>query len=90
MKLYSKNGGQPKTDTDGTEGWIEVPWPPQAGEGEEVVWWYPPGWVVRPVMPETREGFVWKWSQSLGQWVEYDLNPTNENQMGAAPVAAQE
>ena len=50
--LYSKNGSIPKPETDGTEGWIEVPDEPIAGEGQEVVWWCPPGWVVRPIKPE--------------------------------------
>ena len=65
--LYSKLGSIPKPETDGTDGWIEVSDPPTAGEGQEVVWWYPPGWVVRPVKPEGN----WSWSQSTEQWVEY-------------------
>ena len=65
MTLYSKNGSIPKPETDGTPGWIEVPEPPFAAEGLEVVWWYPPGWVVRPVAP----GPDWSWSQSQGEWV---------------------
>jgi len=68
--LYSKLGSIPKTDTDGTDGWIEVSDPPIAGEGQEVVWWFPPGWVVRPVKPEGN----WSWSQSTEQWVEYTEN----------------
>jgi hypothetical protein len=68
--LYSKLGSIPKTDTDGTEGWIEVSDPPTAGDGQEVVWWFPPGWVVRPVKPEGN----WSWSQSTEQWVEYTEN----------------
>jgi len=43
--MYSKNGSIPKPETDGTEGWIEVPNAPEAPEGKEVIWWYPPGWV---------------------------------------------
>ena len=50
--LYSKNGSIPKPQTDGTEGWIEVEEAPVAPEGKEVVWWYPPGWVVRDLKPE--------------------------------------
>ena len=72
--LYSKNGSIPKPQTDGTAGWIEVENPPVAGAGEEVVWWYPPGWVVRPVMP-VQDGFVYDWSQSEGKWVESALPP---------------
>jgi hypothetical protein len=67
--LYSKLGSIPKPETDGTDGWIEVEDPPVAGAGEEVVWWYPPGWVVRPVKP-VKDGSVFDWSQSDERWVE--------------------
>jgi hypothetical protein len=68
--LYSKNGSIPKTETDGTEGWIEIEEAPAPGEGQEVVWWFPPGWVVRPVKPAEEEGFVWDWSQSEEKWAK--------------------
>ena len=68
--LYSKNGSIPKTQTDDTDGWIEVDEPPVAADGQEVVWWFPPGWVVRPVQPADEEGFKWSWSQSSEQWVK--------------------
>ena len=71
--MYSKNGSIPKPETDGTEGWIEVPDAPEAPDGKEVVWWYPPGWVIRDPKPEEREGYKWSWSQSSEQWVEYAL-----------------
>lgn len=64
--LYSKLGSIPKPETDGTEGWIEVPEAPEAPEGKEVVWWYPPGWVVRDLKPKGD----WNWSQSEERWVE--------------------
>ena len=67
--LYSKNGSIPKHETDNTEGWVEVPEPPVAPSGMEVVWWSPPGWVVRPVMPDPVEGHCWSWSQSQTKWV---------------------
>lgn len=70
--LYSKNGSIPKPETDGTEGWVEVPEAPTAGEGQEVVWWCPPGWVVRPIKP-VKEGFDYSWSQSEEQWMEHEL-----------------
>jgi hypothetical protein len=70
--LYSKNGSIPKPETDGTEGWVEVPEAPVASEGQEVVWWCPPGWVVRPIKP-VKEGFDYSWSQSEEQWGEYEL-----------------
>jgi hypothetical protein len=71
--LYSKNGSIPKPETDGTDGWIEVSDMPEAPEGKEVVWWFPPGWVIRDPMPATREGYVWKWSQSMEEWNEFAL-----------------
>lgn len=71
--LYTKNGSIPQSQTDGTSGWVEVPDKPEVPEGKEVVWWYPPGWVVRDPMPDTRDGYVWKWSQTTEQWVEYAL-----------------
>jgi hypothetical protein len=67
--LYSKNGSIPKPETDGTEGWIEVPDAPECPEGKEVVWWYPPGWIIRDPKP-------WadcSWSQSEERWVEFSL-----------------
>jgi len=64
--LYSKLGSIPKPETDGTEGWIEVPEAPAAPEGKEVVWWFPPGWVIRDPKPEGN----WNWSQSEERWVE--------------------
>ena len=67
--MFSKNGSIPKAETDGTEGWIEVPEAPIAPEGKEVVWWYPPGWIIRDPKPEGN----WSWSQSQEQWVEYTV-----------------
>ena len=64
--LYSKNGSIPKPETDGTEGWIEVPDAPEVPAGKELVWWYPPGWVIRDPQPAGN----WSWSQSEQQWVE--------------------
>jgi hypothetical protein len=65
--LYSKNGSIPYPYKDETDGWIEVEDPPTASEGQEVVWWYPPGWVVRPVKPEGS----YAWSQSAQEWVQF-------------------
>ena len=67
--LYSKNGSIPKPETDGTDGWIEVPDEPDCPEGKEVVWWYPPGWVIRDPKPEGN----WSWSQSEERWVEHTV-----------------
>lgn len=89
--LYSKLGSIPKPETDGTEGWIEVSEPPVAPEGMEVVWWFPPGWVVRPPMP-VKDGFVYNWSQSEGQWMETEILPVVEvvatNDTATPPAAA--
>jgi hypothetical protein len=65
--MFSKNGSIPKAETDGTEGWIEVPDAPECPAGKEVVWWYPPGWIIRDPKPEGN----WSWSQSEERWVEY-------------------
>jgi hypothetical protein len=67
--MFSKNGSIPKPETDGTEGWIEVADAPECPEGKEVVWWYPPGWIIRDPKPEGN----WSWSQSEERWVEYTL-----------------
>lgn len=64
--MYSKNGSIPKPETDGTEGWIEVPDAPEVPTGKELVWWYPPGWVIRDPKPVGN----WSWSQSEEKWVE--------------------
>jgi hypothetical protein len=74
--MYSKNGSIPKPETDGTDGWIEVPDEPAAPEGKEVVWWYPPGWVIRDPKPADEEGYKWSWSQSSEEWVKYELPGT--------------
>jgi hypothetical protein len=73
--LYSKNGSIPYPYTDGTDGWIEVPDKPEAPEGKEVVWWYPPGWVIRDPVPPEEENVKWSWSQSTEQWMRYELSP---------------
>ena len=77
MALYSKNGSIPKPQTDGTEGWVEVPEAPTAGEWQEVVWWSPPGWVVRPIKP-VKDGFYYSWNQSDEKWVEYAISEVVE------------
>ena len=75
--LYSKNGSIPKPETDGTSGWIEVQDPPAVPAGKELVWWFPPGWVIRDPKPAATETTDFSWSQSQEQWVEYTL-PTVE------------
>ena len=70
--LYTKNGSIPKPETDGTEGWLEVPMPPECPESKEVVWlnWR---WLIRDPKPVDREGYRWKWNDDQGQWIEYAL-----------------
>lgn len=75
--LYSKNGSIPYPQTDGTEGWVEVPDKPEAPEGKEVVWWFPPGWIIRDPKP-VKEGFGYSWSQSEEKWTEYALPQVEE------------
>lgn len=72
--LYSKNGSIPKPQTDGTDGWIEVSSPPTPGPGQETIWWYPPGWLVRPIQPAPVENHVWNWSQSTQSWVSCQIS----------------
>ena len=76
--LYSKNGSIPKPETDGTDGWIEVPEPPVVTEGKELVWWYPPGWVLRDPKPAATETTDFSWSQTEERWVEY-TKPTAQD-----------
>lgn len=71
--LYSKNGSYPYPYKDDTDGWIEVPDEPVPPAGKEVVWWFPPGWVIRDPEPAPVPGYVWKWSQSEEMWVDYPL-----------------
>lgn len=70
--MWTKNGSIPQAETDGTEGWLEVPDAPEAPEGKEVVWlnWE---WVVRDPKPVDREGCRWKWNHDQMQWIEYQL-----------------
>jgi hypothetical protein len=70
--LYSKYGSIPIPNTDGTEDWIEVPDMPEAPQGKEVVWWYPPGWVIRDPKPEG--DFIW--NQIEERWVDYTVQNT--------------
>lgn len=79
--LYSKNGSIPKPETDGTNGWIEVSDAPIAPEGKEVIWWYPPGWVVRDPKPAATETTDWSWSQSQEEWVEYTTVVVSEEEV---------
>ena len=67
--MYTKNGSIPKPETDGTEGWLEVPNPPEVPDGKELVWlnWE---WVVRDPKPTDNPGMQWNWNHSEMAWVE--------------------
>ena len=77
--LYSKLGSIPKPETDGTDGWIEVPDAPQCPEGKEVVWWSNE-WVIRDPRPTDRAGFQWNWNHGDKVWIEsaYPMTATEE------------
>jgi hypothetical protein len=77
--LYSKLGSIPKPETDGTEGWIEVPDAPACPEGKEVVWWGSE-WVIRDPKPQDRAGYQWNWNHGDKAWVEcaYPVTATDE------------
>jgi hypothetical protein len=77
--LYSKLGSIPKPETDGTEGWIEVPDAPECPEGKEVVWWGSE-WVIRDPKPQDRAGYQWNWNHGNKAWVEctYPVTATEE------------
>lgn len=73
--MWTKNGSIPQAETDGTEGWLEVPDMPVCPEGKEVVWlnWE---WVIRDPKPDDRDGYRWKWNHDAYQWIEYALPAT--------------
>ena len=86
--MWTKNGSIPQPDTDGTEGWLEVPDAPIAPEGKEVVWlnWE---WVVRDHKPVDREGYRWKWNHDQMQWIEYQMvNVVIAESLSAEPLPA--
>jgi hypothetical protein len=84
--LYSKLGSIPKPETDGTDGWIEVSDKPECPEGKEVIWWFPPGWVIRDTAPEISQGYKWSWSQSEQKWNEYPTEITIDFTNGADSI----
>jgi len=81
--LYSKNGSIPNTETDGTDGWIEVPSPPSAPDGKEVVWWYPPGWVIRDPQPDANSS----WVQAEERWVDFTLTTSQTNMVSSSQIS---
>lgn len=73
--LFSKNGSYPKPETDGTEGWIEVPDAPEVPEGKELAW-LNGEWVVRDPKPADRAGYQWNWAHDGLAWVECEYVAT--------------
>lgn len=74
--MFSKNGSYPKPETDGTEGWVEVPDAPEVPEGKELAW-LNGEWVVRDPKPADRPGYQWNWAHGVG-WVECEYAQTAE------------
>ena len=85
--LYSKNGSIPKPETDGTEGWVQVPDAPECPEGMEVIWWSYE-WVVRPPKPADRAGYQWNWNHSDKAWVEGKYATTVDEVVTVEIIAA--
>lgn len=73
--MFSKNGSIPKTETDGTEGWVEVPDAPEVPQGKEVAW-LNGEWVVRDPKPDDRPGYQWNWAHEAQSWVECEYPAT--------------
>lgn len=70
MQYWTKNGSIPSTETDGTEGWQQAPFPPtDIPDGKELVWlnWE---WIVRDPKPVDRAGWQWNWQHEGKTWVE--------------------
>lgn len=73
--MFSKNGSIPKPETDGTEGWVEVPDAPEVPEGKELAW-LNGEWVVRDPKPVDRPGYQWNWAHEAQSWVECEYAQT--------------
>jgi len=73
--MFSKNGSIPKPETDGTEGWVEVPDAPEMPEGKELAW-LNGEWVVRDPKPADRPGYQWNWAHEAQSWVECEYPAT--------------
>lgn len=67
--LYSKNGSIPKPETDGTEGWVQVPDAPTDVPADHEVYWDGFEWLLIPPKPASRPGYEWAYYKNQG-WVE--------------------
>ena len=75
--LYSKNGSIPKPETDGTEGWVQVPDAPTDVPADHEVYWDGFEWLIIPPKPASRPGYEWAFYKNQG-WLESVL-PTTES-----------
>jgi hypothetical protein len=75
--LYSKNGSIPKPETDGTEGWVQVPDAPTDVPADHEVYWDGFEWLLIPPKPASRPGYEWAFYKNQG-WLESVL-PTTES-----------
>jgi hypothetical protein len=88
--LFSKLGSYPKPETDGTEGWIEVPDAPEVPEGKQLAW-LNGEWVVRDPKPADRDGYQWNWAHDSLSWIECEYPATAPpTEMPSEPVAPTE
>ena len=83
--LFSKLGSIPKPETDGTEGWVEVPDAPEVPEGKELAW-LNGEWVVRDPKPADRPGYQWNWAHEARSWVECEY-PATAPEAPVEPIA---
>ena len=83
--MFSKNGSIPKPETDGTEGWVEVPDAPEVPEGKELAW-LNGEWVVRDPKPADRLGYQWNWAHEAQSWVECEY-PATAPEAPVEPIA---
>ena len=83
--MFSKNGSIPKPETDGTEGWVEVPDAPEVPEGKELAW-LNGEWVVRDPKPADRPGYQWNWAHEAQSWVECEYRVESGGVTVVAPV----
>jgi hypothetical protein len=83
--LYSKLGSYPKTETDGTEGWVEVPDAPEVPWGKELAW-LNNEWIIRDPKPIDRPGYQWNWAHDGLAWIECENPQEGVVQKPVVPV----
>ena len=83
--LFSKLGSYPKPETDGTDGWIEVPDAPEVPEGKQLAW-LNGEWVVRDPKPADRDGYQWNWAHDSLSWIECVYPQTADPEVITPPL----